>query len=133
HERSAHLEVVNFHGVDPPIGFTTHLLNAPFLRRFSIAPSRLNADNVFAIERVERFVPRLLANQVHYFLRNLFGIHSYSFVWIDNYFLKNFSSLPSALFQPRLCPSRDSSFGNSAWIKRSSVPPSQSDSSTVTT
>src|SRR5205807_6130396 len=49
------------------------------------------------------------------------------------YFLQNFSSLSRTLFQPSAWRSRDSSLGSCSCASRTSVPPSQSDNSTVTT
>src|ERR1700704_2528130 len=50
-----------------------------------------------------------------------------------DYFPQNFSSLSRTLFQPSVWRSRDSSLGSCSCVSRTSVPPSQSDNSTVTT
>src|SRR5204863_760629 len=49
------------------------------------------------------------------------------------YLLINCASRSRRLFQPSLWRSRDSSLGNCSCVNRSSVPPPDSDSSTVTT
>src|SRR5207249_10039746 len=48
------------------------------------------------------------------------------------YLLNSFSNLSSALSQPRVWPSRDSSLCSCSCVKRRLVPPSASSSSTVT-
>src|SRR2546430_3358758 len=132
HERSIGSEAMGLHRVDPPIDFATHAFLSARLRRTVRASVSFNANNVVVVKRIERFVPRLLANQFHYFLRHFFRFHfppSLDRQLLVEKFLQTINHAVPA-FVVAIA-------GFFTWQflvnQTSSVPPSRSDSSTVTT
>src|ERR1700693_1664258 len=74
-ERSAGIEAMDFHRVDPPIDFAANAVFSACLRRTAAGAVCFHANDVVVVKRVARFVPRLFANQLHHFFCNLFSVH----------------------------------------------------------
>src|SRR2546423_14672808 len=55
-ERSADFKAVHLHGVDPPICFPAHSLNAALLWRLTTHSRRFHAYNVLVIKRIDGFM-----------------------------------------------------------------------------